>query len=155
MSEPKTKITNQNPNEFLKTVEPVEKRQDAFTLLKIFEDITREEAVMWGSSIVGFGKYHYKSERSRQEGDWFWVGFSPRKQNITLYIMHGNKNNPDLEKLGKHKESMGCLYINKLSDVDQVVLERLIKKSLNFMKNVSYKDLVDSHQSSSSSNEKH
>jgi hypothetical protein len=89
---------------------------------------------MWGSSIVGFGRYHYKSERSKQEGDWFLVGFSPRKQNLTLYILHGNDTDQELlGKLGKHKTSGGgmggCLYINKLSDVDEKVLETLIKKS--------------------------
>lgn len=92
---------------------------------------------MWGSSIVGFGKYHYKSEKSSQEGDWMLVGFSPRKQNLSLYIMHGNKDNPALEKLGKHKTSGGiggCLYINKISDVDQTVLASLIKTSFQYMK---------------------
>jgi hypothetical protein len=89
----------------------------------MFEKVTGEKAVMWGTSIVGFGKYHYKSEKSKQEGDWMRVGFSPRKQNLTLYIMHGNKDSQELlKKLGKHKTSGGiggCLYINKLSDVDQ------------------------------------
>lgn len=75
--------------------------------------------------MVGFGKYHYKSERSRQEGDWPLAAFSPRKQNLTLYVMAGNKDNPLLAKLGKHKTSVGCLYINKLADVDIKVLEKL------------------------------
>jgi hypothetical protein len=104
----------------------------------MFEKITGEKAVMWGDSIVGFGQYHYKSERSRQEGDWMLVGFSPRKQNLTLYILHGNQDNPALEKLGKHKISSGgmggCLYINKLSDVDQKVLRKLIENSFRQMK---------------------
>src|SRR5688572_30664818 len=115
MSELKTKATDKNPKDFLDKVEPEQKRQDGFTLLEMFESITGEKAVMWGDSIVGFGKYHYKSERSSQEGDWPLVGFSPRKQNLTLYIMSGNKENPTLEKLGKHKKSVGCLYLNKLS----------------------------------------
>lgn len=90
---------------------------------------------MWGSSIVGFGMYHYKSERSTQEGDWPLAGFSPRKQNLTLYCMMGNEDSGELlKKLGKHKTSKGCLYINKLSDVDQKILARLIKKSYLFMK---------------------
>jgi hypothetical protein len=138
MSEQKTKPTSQSVKEFLNGVVPEEKRQDSFALLEIFEKITGEKAVMWGTSIVGFGQYHYKSERSRQEGDWMLVGFSPRKQNLTLYIMHGNKDNPALEKLGKHKTSGGdmggCLYINKLSDVDQEVLSKLIEKSYRTMK---------------------
>lgn len=137
MAELKTKITTQNPADFLNTVEPEEKRKDSFALLEMFEKITREKAVMWGTSIVGFGKYHYKSERSAQEGDWMLVGFSPRKQNLTLYIMHGNGDNPDLEKLGKHKTSGGmggCLYINKLTDVDVAILEKLIETSFQYMK---------------------
>lgn len=135
MAELKTKQTNQPPEEFLKTVEPEEKRQDSGTLLEIFKKVTGEKAVMWGPSIVGFGMYHYKSERSTQEGDWPLVGFSPRKQNLTLYIMAGNKDNTKvLEKLGKHKTSVGCLYINKLSDVDLKVLTVLIENSFQYMK---------------------
>jgi hypothetical protein len=85
---------------------------------------------MWGPSMIGFGQYHYKSERSRQEGDWPLAAFSPRKQNLTLYIMPGFNDYSDLlDKLGKHKTSKGCLYINKLSDVDQDILAQLIKRS--------------------------
>jgi len=134
MAELKTKATDKNPNAFLNTIEPEQKRKDGFVLLEMFQEVTGEKAVMWGSSIVGFGKYHYKSERSTQEGDWPLVGFSPRKQNLTLYVMAGNKDNSLLEKLGKHKASGGCLYINKLSDVDQAVLIKLIKKSFDYMK---------------------
>lgn len=137
MAELKTQVTKQNPKDFLNTIQPEEKRKDGFILLEMFEKITGEKAAMWGSSIVGFGKYHYKSEKSRQEGDWFLVGFSPRKQNLTLYIMHGNNDSSDLlEKLGKHTRSSGiggCLYINKLTDVDQGVLEKLIGKSFKYM----------------------
>ncbi len=134
MAELKTKATIQDPKEFLNSIEPEQKRKDGFILLEIFEKVTGEKPVMWGTSIVGFGKYHYKSEKSTQEGDWPLVGFSPRKQNLTLYIMHGNDNNPLLEKFGKHKRGGGCLYINKLSDVDQSVLPKLIKTSLDHMK---------------------
>ncbi len=139
MAEPKTKITNQNPTDFLNSIEPEQKRLDSLALLEMFDKVTGEKAVMWGTSIVGFGKYHYKSEKSAQEGDWFLVGFSPRKQNLTLYIMHGNDKNQELlAKLGKHKSSGGsmggCLYINKLSDVDQTVLATLIDTSFQFMK---------------------
>ena len=139
MAESKTKTTNQDPKDFLNKVEPEQKRLDSFALLELFQKVTGEKAVMWGSSIVGFGKYHYKSERSTQEGDWMLVGFSPRKQNLTLYIMHGNKDNPALEKLGKHKTSGGiggCLYINKLADVDQKVLATLIETSFQYMKQI-------------------
>jgi hypothetical protein len=84
---------------------------------------------MWGTSIVGFGRYHYKSEKSTQEGDWFHVGFSPRKQNLTLYILAWKAEEPkELARLGKFKRGGGCLYINKLADVDQTVLVRLIKQ---------------------------
>jgi hypothetical protein len=90
---------------------------------------------MWGASIIGFGMYHYKSERSAQEGDWPLTGFSPRKQNLTLYIMLVFGDYKDLlKKLGKHKTSVGCLYINKLEDVDVAVLKQLIKKSYLAMK---------------------
>jgi hypothetical protein len=133
MAEPKTKVTNESPEEFLGSIEPEQKRLDAFTLLEMFEEITGEKAVMWGTSIVGFGKYHYKSEKSAQEGDWMLVGFSPRKANLTLYILHGNDDSELLSKLGKHKTSGGgmggCLYINKLADVDQDILATLIKNS--------------------------
>ncbi|HUP16120.1 MAG TPA: DUF1801 domain-containing protein [Acidimicrobiia bacterium] len=104
-------------------------------MLKLFSKVTGEKPKMWGSSIVGFGSYHYKSERSRQEGDWMLTGFSPRKQNLTLYVLPGFGNYQDLLKdLGKHKTSVGCLYINKLADVDMAVLEKLIKETYAAMK---------------------
>ncbi len=134
MAELKTKATTQDPKEFLNSIEPELKRKDGFELLELFEKVTSEKPVMWGSSIVGFGKYHYKSERSSQEGDWPLVGFSPRKANLTLYVMHGNKDNTELEKLGKHKTSVGCLYINKLVDIDIDVLKKIIKTSYEYMK---------------------
>lgn len=137
MAELKTKATKESVSKFLNTVEPEEKRKDGFILLKIFEKVTGQKAVMWGSSIVGFGKYHYKSERSSQEGDWPLVGFSPRKQNLTLYVITGDKESRELlGKLGKHKTSVGCLYINKLSDIDQKVLTSLVKKAYQYMKKI-------------------
>ncbi len=137
MSELKTKPTSQSASEFLNTIEPEEKRRDSFALLKLFEKVTGEKAVMWGSSIVGFGMYHYKSERSKQEGDWPLTGFSPRKQNLTLYLMTDNKDKQKmLKKLGKHKTSGGCLYINRLSDVNPEVLASLIEKSFYYAKKV-------------------
>ena len=135
MSEPKTKPTTQDAREFLNGIEPEEKRRDGFTLLELMERITGENAVMWGPSIVGFGLYHYKSERSRQEGDWPLIAFSPRKQNLTLYVMAGNNDHQELlGKLGKHKTSGGCLYIKRLSDVDEAVLATLIDTSFRHMK---------------------
>lgn len=136
MAEPKTKATDASVEAFLKKVEPQEKQDDAFKLLEIFKKVTGEKAVMWGESIVGFGLYHYKSQRSSQEGDWLRLGFSPRKQNLTLYVMHGNNDDPLLKKLGKHKISGGmggCLYINKLADVDIAIVEKLVQSCWDFM----------------------
>ena len=100
-------------------------------MLEVFKRATAEPPRMWGSSIVGFGGVaHYKSERSRQEGDWLRAGFSPRKQALTLYLMHRLERETDLlQRLGNHKTGKGCLYINKLEDVDLAVLEELVTKS--------------------------
>jgi hypothetical protein len=137
MAELKTKLTTQKPADFLKTVEPDQKREDGKVLLKMFEKATGEKPAMWGTSIVGFGKYHYESDRSAQMGDWLITGFSPRKANLTLYVMTGlKKDDPLLKKLGKHKVGGGCLYINKLADVDQKVLATLVAKSYKQMKKV-------------------
>ncbi len=135
MSKIKTTVNDASVEDFINAVPDEIKRNDGFVLLELFSKITDEKPKMWGSSIIGFGQYHYKSERSRQEGDWLLTGFSPRKQNLTLYIMPGFKDYQDLIKdLGKHKTSVGCLYINKLTDVDLGVLEELIKKSYLAMK---------------------
>ncbi len=140
MAELKTKETNQPATDFLDTITPEEKRQDGYALLELFTKVTGEKPRMWGTSIVGFGKYHYKSERSVQEGDWPLVGFSPRKQNLTLYIMAGNTDNETmLKKLGKHKSSVGCLYITRLSDIDTSVLSKLIENSYSYMKKTTQK----------------
>jgi hypothetical protein len=137
MAEIKTKATKESVTEFLNSIEPAEKRADSLELLKLFKSITGQKAVMWGSSIVGFGMYHYKSEKSTQEGDWPLVAFSPRKQNLTLYILTGNKEEKDLmKKLGKHKASVSCLYIKRLSGVDQKILKTIIKNSFQHMKKV-------------------
>lgn len=133
MAEPKTKATDKSVKEFLDSIEPESKRNDGFALLELFSKVTGEKAVMWGETMVGFGQYHYKSERSSQEGDWLRTGFSPRKQNLTLYVMAGNENNPLFKKLGKHKTSVGCLYINKLADVDMKVLTEIVETSWQYM----------------------
>jgi len=133
MAEPKTKITDASVEDFLNSVENERHRQDGFELLKIYKRVTGLEPKMWGPSIVGFGVYHYKSERSSQEGDWPLAGFSPRKQNLTLYVYP--KNFPELLKyLGKHTTSVSCLYINKLDDVNLKVLEKLIAASFKWSK---------------------
>lgn len=139
MAELKTKPTTQDPKEFIQTIEPEQKRQDSLILLEMFQKVTGEKPVMWGTSIVGFGLYHYKSERSAQEGDWLLTGFAPRKQNLTLYVMTGIKNTEALTKLGKYKVSGGCLYINKLADVDLSILEALIKQSFVNNKEITIK----------------
>jgi hypothetical protein len=131
----KTLVYDASVNDFIEAVPDETKKQDSFKLLEMFTRLTGEQPKMWGTSIIGFGQYHYKSERSKQEGDWPLTGFSPRKQNLTLYIMLGFKNYQALlHNLGKHKTSVGCLYINKLADLDQKVLEKLIKASYVAMK---------------------
>lgn len=136
MPEIKTKVTNVSVIDFINKVTNEVKRKDALTLLKLFKTITGEKPKMWGPSIIGFGSFHYKSEKSTQEGDWMHTGFSPRKQNLTLYVMSGFKEQASLlKKLGKYKISVGCLYINKLEDVDLGVLTQIIKKSFSSMKN--------------------
>lgn len=130
MSTIKTTVNDASVEDFINTVENDTKRADAFALMELYKDITGEAPKMWGSSIIGFGQYHYKSERSKQEGDWPLDAFSPRKQNLTLYIMPGlNDYSELLDKLGKYKTSKGCLYINKLSDVDMNVLKLLVQRS--------------------------
>jgi hypothetical protein len=131
----KTTVNDASVEDFINKVEDEVKRQDSRTLLKLFAKVTGEKPRMWGSSIIGFGSYHYKSEKSRQEGEWMLTGFSPRKQNLTLYVIPGFDDYQDLlSELGKHKTSVGCLYINKLADVDLAVLEKLVKRSFAAMK---------------------
>lgn len=134
MSENKTRPTDQNVIDFLNNVDHKTRREDSFTLLKMMEEVTGEDAVMWGSSIVGFGSLHYKYESGR-EGDMPYIGFSPRKQSMTLYIMPGFDDYEGmLAELGKHRISKACLYINKLADVDNDVLFNLIQRSYEHMK---------------------
>ena len=122
---------------FLNSVEDEQKRKDCFEILKMMKQVTRESPKMWGSSIVGFGSYHYKGASGR-EGDWMLTGFSPRKQNLTLYLMGGFDPHKNLlKKLGKHKTSVGCLYIKNLDDVDKKVLKELVTESVKTMKKLS------------------
>jgi hypothetical protein len=135
MSELKTKVNDASVKDFINTVPDEVKKRDSFTLLEMYTRLTGQPAKMWGTSIIGFGLYHYKSERSSQEGDWPLAGFSPRKQNLTLYCMPGFAIvSEELKVLGKHKTSKGCLYINKLADVDISVLEKIIKKEYEVAK---------------------
>ena len=126
----KTHANDASVEDFINSVDGDVKKADAFKLLEMYEVATDKKPKMWGSSMIGFGQYHYKSERSTQEGDWPLAAFCPRKQNLTLYIMPGFNDYSDLlDKLGKHKTSKGCLYINKLSDVNIDILSQLIKRS--------------------------
>ena len=130
MAELKTKPTDQSAEAFLNGLTDENKRRDAFTILELMRKISQAEPKMWGTSIIGFGDYHYKYASGR-EGDWFQIGFSPRKQDLTLYLMQGFKRYGDLlAKLGKFKTGEGCLYIRRLSDVDLPTLEELIKNTM-------------------------
>lgn len=132
MSELKTKPTKKSQKKYLKALDN-KMQADAVILLELFEEITKEKAVMWGESIVGFGTYHYVYKTGR-EGDWMKTGFSVRKHNSSLYIMSGAKKYPELlEKLGPHKAAVGCLYIKRLSDINIPTLKMLIKKSWTVM----------------------
>ncbi len=133
MAELKTKTTEKDAIEFINEIEDEAKRKDGLALLKIFKAVTRKKPKLWSNGTIGFGEYHYKSERSTQEGDWMATGFSSRKANITIYIMSGVKNySTFLKKLGKHKVSSGsCIYINKLEEIDLEVLKELIKQSIS------------------------
>ena len=114
MAELKTKLNDGSVEDFLNAVEDEQKRVDAFALLKMMEEISGEQAKMWGAAIVGFGTYHYVYASGR-EGDWMLTGFSPRKANISLYLMAGfDEFGDELQALGKHKSSKGCLYVKKL-----------------------------------------
>ena len=118
-------------DDFLISIDNVERREDCQAIRKVMEKVTGEPAVMWGSSIVGFGTYHYRYESGR-EGDWAVTGFSPRKADISVYLMAGGPDQPDLlAKLGRHRMGKSCLYIRKLADVDMSVLERLIADSVD------------------------
>ena len=129
MAELKTKPTDQSAEDFLNGLTDENKRRDAFTILELMRKISQAEPKMWGTSIIGFGDYHYKYASGR-EGDWFQIGFSPRKQDLTLYLMQSFRQYGDLlVKLGKFKTGKGCLYIRRLSDVDLPALEELIRKS--------------------------
>ena len=134
MAEQKTKPTNQSVKEFLNKIPEPERRADCFEVARIMEEITGEKPTMWGPSIVGFGSYRYKYASGR-EGDWPMMGFSPRKKDLTLYIMMGFEKHADLmEKLGKHSTSKSCLYIKRLSDVHIPTLKKLIKIGLKDLK---------------------
>lgn len=129
MSENKTKENDSSVVEFLDKITPEWKKNESFELLGVIKEITGHEPKMWGGSLIGYGKYHYKYDSGR-EGDFFKAGFSPRKQAMTVYIMAGfNRYEELLSKLGKHKTGKSCLYIKSLADVDMEILKEIIKNS--------------------------
>ena len=135
MAENKTKKNDGSVQEFLDSVDNPKRQADAFKILDLMKDVTGEEPVMWGKSLVGFGSYDYKYASGR-EGSWFRVGFSPRKASMTLYIMPGfDRYDELLGELVKYKIGKSCLYINKLEDVNFDVLRELVKQSDELMKN--------------------
>jgi Domain of unknown function (DU1801) len=134
MAELKTKQNEESVTNFLNLVENPVKRKDCFAMADLMKKVSGCNPKMWGTAIVGFDSYHYKYESGR-EGDMCIIGFSPRKQNITLYLMGAIITRQDLlDKLGKYKASKGCLYIDKLTDVDTKVLEKLIKSAIDYIK---------------------
>jgi len=136
MGEIKTKPTDLDIDNFLMNVEPEKRRKDSMELKKLFDSVVSEKASLWNNNMVGYGTYHYKSDKSKQEGDWPLTAFSPRKQYLAIYIMSGVNNYKDLlEKLGKHRVSSGsCIYVNKLEDIDLDVLKKIISTSVADMK---------------------
>ena len=133
MAELKTKPNEQSVTDFLQAVQEERKRKDSFAILELMKEVTGQDPKMWGDSMIGFGTHHYKYASGR-EGDWFVTGFSPRKQNLTLYIMSGfDEYDALMKKLGKYKTGKACLYINKLEDVDLSVMKDLIQKSVVHM----------------------
>jgi hypothetical protein len=135
MAELKTQKNDASVTDFINAAaNSDQKRKDSIELLKLMQDFTGFEPKMWGASIIGFGSYHYKSERSRQEGDWPLVGFSPRKAAISLYVYSGTEEQEDLLKdLGKFTMGKGCIYVKKLSDINQEVLKKIMKATIEFL----------------------
>lgn len=131
LAEIKTKPTQASVYDFIKSLSSEQKREDSLVLLELFKKVTGEEPILWSNSIIGFGLKRYKSEKTGREVDWLKMGFAPRKTNLSIYITVGIKEFADaLKKLGKHKTGVGCLYINKLEDVDLKILQGMIDDSL-------------------------
>jgi len=135
MAELKTKQTTEDVREFInRFADGEQKRNDSFELLKLMQDFTGFEPKMWGATMIGFGSYHYKSERSSQEGDWPLIGFSPRKAAISLYVFTGAKEHEHLlEGLGKYKKGKACIYVKKLSDINPDVLKKIMKATIGYL----------------------
>lgn len=131
MAEIKTKPTLESVEDFINKVQEEQKRQDSFVVLQIMKEASGEEPKMWGPSLIGFGNVRVRSEATGREVDWIKIGFSPRKANLSLYLsLRISEHVSVLQRLGKHKTGVGCLYINKLADIDLNVLKELIRASL-------------------------
>ena len=131
LAENKIKPTNASVEDFLNTITPVQKREDSFVLLEMMKKVSKEEPVLWSNSFIGFGMKRHKSTATGREADWMRIGFAPRKANLSVYFgTMVDEHATALEKLGKHKAAMGCLYINKLADIDLKVLKGMIKAGL-------------------------
>ena len=126
LAEIKTKQNTSSVSDFIDSIPDEQKRKDSLVILKMMEKAMKEKPKMWGSSMIGFGTKRYKSPTSGREVDWFIIGFSPRKANLSLHLIDLQRHVDALNKLGKYKTGMGCLYINKLGDVDVKVLEKMI-----------------------------
>ena len=127
----KTKPTLDNVEEFINKIEDLKKRDDSFTLIKIMKDASKEDPVLWGSSIIGFGLKRFKSPATGREVDWLVIGFAPRKANLSLHLCGSLKIHSEaFAKLGKHKLGVGCIYINKLADIDLNILTGIIEVAL-------------------------
>lgn len=131
MAEIKTKPNSASVLDFINNVKDEQKRKDSFIILEMMEKATGEEPVLWGSSLIGFGKIKYKSPATGREVDWMKIGFSPRKANLSLYLMDLKKHTAALKNLGRHKTGVGCLYINKLDEIDLKVLKEIINSSFD------------------------
>ena len=126
----KTKQTTSSVADFIDSIEDGQKRKDCHTILTMMEKATKEKPKMWGSSMIGFGNVRYKSPATGREVDWFKIGFSPRKANLSLHLIDLKRHADALTQLGKHKTGTGCLYINKLEDIDTKVLKEIIESAV-------------------------
>ncbi len=134
MAELKTQKTTASVKAFLDAIENDDMRRDARAVSKLMQEVTGEKPAIWGASMVGFGRYHYRYESGR-EGDWFLAGFAPRKSELTLYIMAGfQRHDALMAKLGKFKTGKSCLYVKRLTDIDLAVLRELVRESVAYMK---------------------
>ncbi|MBD3298968.1 MAG: DUF1801 domain-containing protein [candidate division Zixibacteria bacterium] len=130
MARARTKGDAGGVQDVLDRIADEQQREDAQVLLKMMKSVTRKEPVLWGPGMIGFGSYHYKYDSGR-EGDWFLTGFSPRKNNLSIYIMAGFDRYPELmDKLGKYKTGKSCLYVKRLDDIDLKILKQLVTQSV-------------------------